>query len=299
MDLPQVSRQSTPIFPPEIIEKILDELLTPSTLKSWSLVSRAWTPRAQRRIFYRVDIPISRDGRYLALLENTVKQPERYRHLVAYIKSLSITRDTPWSVGSRTPRPHLSKFLSQLPMLREIDISLPVVSWYDLLVWEREAYTRVFQSPSLRRITVNVHQGFPLSLLSQSSPAVQSFCVGPLGLAVGRRPPLLTPGVPSLRHLGISTIDVTRSLSKFLADKTRNNGFFHSLESIRVTLRPRNIVAAISDMKPFFEHCPSLCRFDVISRCKNFFRVLHKHNLTSNDLRSANNSGAEWPVIKL
>ncbi len=40
-------------------------------------------------------------------------------------------------------------------------------------------------------------------------------------------------------------------------------------------LKPKNLVAGITGMKAFFEHCPSLCRFDVVLRCKISHNIFH------------------------
>lgn len=278
---PQANPHATPILPPELLEKILDELIispTPQqsyydvkTLKSWSLVSRAWAPRAQRRVFYDLDLVFSRERMALEIIENVLQYPERHGHLVTYIRSLRIHRSGANLYGP-VLCPRFPEFLNRLKMLREISISLVASKWRGLSAAEHEALTWAFQSPSLRTISVDVYGGFPLSLLSSFGPAVQALRIGARSLTIKRPyyPPYYFPGTPNLKHLEINTTNAVRSLSRFLTNKSTNDGSFHSLESIRLVLRTRNIPASITALEVFIKHCPSLRRFGIASRSREF-----------------------------
>ncbi|KAJ7746293.1 hypothetical protein B0H16DRAFT_1854647 [Mycena metata] len=63
-------RHSLPHLPPEVVDVILDHVAThPRTLRSCSVVARAWLPRSRHHLFRRLSISTSRLYRFLARCE--------------------------------------------------------------------------------------------------------------------------------------------------------------------------------------------------------------------------------------
>ncbi|KAJ8487402.1 hypothetical protein ONZ45_g14353 [Pleurotus djamor] len=78
-------------LPPEIIDKILDEVIGLTDWKQCALVSRSWTPRCQRRIFCQISIDLDPSFMEKAvLLRNLLEESP---HIPAHVQELIIRED--------------------------------------------------------------------------------------------------------------------------------------------------------------------------------------------------------------